>query len=268
MRSASRRNAGSRSGVGVEETAARRARPDRRCRVTGVKAEVCSLGEMRETAARRARWAGRGGECGRISGSRKLRTGGMRKAAGSRARWAGRGEQTASAVPNSGRRPRRADGAHRSAVPATRRTSPRHPSGNGYSAAREGSPKWNAPGCSDSSTPATATIATAAPCNTSSRAAWPGFSCRECGCASARVLRRGALLRPTSHRGGLPVLVLGAIAVFLCGRGLIGVAALDRRIERDLHDGVRQRLLAPGALLGRAGPRTKNRRKRCASCEG
>ncbi|MET9261501.1 histidine kinase [Amycolatopsis sp. NPDC004079] len=88
----------------------------------------------------------------------------------------------------------------------------------------------------------------------------------------------------------LPVLALGAIAVFLCGQGLIGVAALDRRlarrffgpsgqellrrrvselattrsevveavngerrrIERDLHDGVQQRLVALGVLLGRA----------------
>ncbi|MGW7534507.1 histidine kinase [Amycolatopsis sp. NPDC054798] len=88
----------------------------------------------------------------------------------------------------------------------------------------------------------------------------------------------------------LPVLVLGAIAVFLCGQGLIGTAALDRRlarrffgpssqellrrrvselattrsevveavngerrrIERDLHDGVQQRLVALGVLLGRA----------------
>ncbi|WP_116204145.1 sensor histidine kinase [Amycolatopsis circi] len=88
----------------------------------------------------------------------------------------------------------------------------------------------------------------------------------------------------------LPVLALAAIAVFLCGQGLIGVAALDkrlarrffgpssqellrrrvselattrsevveavngerRRIERDLHDGVQQRLVALGVLLGRA----------------
>ncbi|WP_406638947.1 histidine kinase [Amycolatopsis sp. WGS_07] len=88
----------------------------------------------------------------------------------------------------------------------------------------------------------------------------------------------------------LPVVTLGAIAVFLCVQGLIGVAALDRRlarrffgpssqellrrrvselattrsevveavngerrrIERDLHDGVQQRLVALGVLLGRA----------------
>ncbi|WP_336161643.1 sensor histidine kinase [Amycolatopsis sp. VC5-11] len=88
----------------------------------------------------------------------------------------------------------------------------------------------------------------------------------------------------------LPVVALGAIGVFLCGQGLIGVAALDRRlarrffgpssqellrrrvselattrsevveavngerrrIERDLHDGVQQRLVALGVLLGRA----------------
>ncbi|MEV6877067.1 histidine kinase [Amycolatopsis sp. NPDC051128] len=88
----------------------------------------------------------------------------------------------------------------------------------------------------------------------------------------------------------LLIAVLATIAVFLCWQGIAGVAALDRRlarrflgpshrqlllrrmsylatsraevveavngerrrIERDLHDGVQQRLVALGVLLGRA----------------
>ncbi|WIX86069.1 histidine kinase [Amycolatopsis sp. DG1A-15b] len=90
--------------------------------------------------------------------------------------------------------------------------------------------------------------------------------------------------------GWLLVAALAALAVFLCLQGMAGVAALDqwlakrflgpsfrtiverrmsylfstraevveavngerRRIERDLHDGVQQRLVALGMLLGRA----------------
>jgi signal transduction histidine kinase len=90
--------------------------------------------------------------------------------------------------------------------------------------------------------------------------------------------------------GWLLIAALATLAVFLCWQGIVGVAALDRRlarqflrpsfrtvverrmsylfssraevveavngerrrIERDLHDGVQQRLVALGLLLGRA----------------
>jgi len=96
--------------------------------------------------------------------------------------------------------------------------------------------------------------------------------------------------RPAEAGEWLLIAGLAAIAVFLCGQGIAGVAALDRRlarrflgpshrellrrrvsylatsraevveavngerrrIERDLHDGVQQRLVALGVLLGRA----------------
>ncbi|GAA2443839.1 sensor histidine kinase [Streptomyces pulveraceus] len=110
------------------------------------------------------------------------------------------------------------------------------------------------------------------------------------GAVLAGLLAVGVVRDPTDWRGLLPQALLGGVLLFLDLQGLVSLNALDarlardhfgpserellerridelaasragvlravdaerRRIERDLHDGVQQRLVALGMLLGRA----------------